>query len=87
MMAKLYAHEMPGTHITALAPGLIHTQMQEYLCHQVDRDLYPSINNLFNTMYTDAMPNIDDAAKQIASALPRCLEYPSGSFVDIRQLD
>jgi NAD(P)-dependent dehydrogenase (short-subunit alcohol dehydrogenase family) len=29
MMAKLYAHEMPGTYITAYAPGIIHTQMQD----------------------------------------------------------
>lgn len=55
--------------------------------HQVDRDLYPSINNLCNAMQTDTMPGIDNAAIKVASALPQCLEYPSGSFIDIRRLN
>ena len=86
MMAKLYASEMPDTHITAYAPGLVHTQMQDYLCHDVDTEKFPSIQHLVNAYQTDDMPTIETAAKLIASSFTRCLEFDSGSFVDIRQL-
>ncbi len=32
MLARLYDHEFPDTHISALAPGLIDTAMMDYLC-------------------------------------------------------
>lgn len=32
MLARLYAHELPDTHITALAPGIVDTAMMEHLC-------------------------------------------------------
>lgn len=86
MLAKLYAHEMPDTHITAYAPGLVHTQMQDYLCHDVDTIKFPSMANLVAAYHTDAMPDIDSAAQRIARSFTACLEYPSGSFLDIRQL-
>lgn len=86
MMAKLYAHEMPDTHITAYAPGLVHTHMQDYLCKQVDSDRYPSIRNLQNAYRTEHMPDIDNAAGIIAESFSTCLEFESGRFVDIRQL-
>ena len=86
MLAKLYAHEMPATHITAYAPGLVHTRMQDYLCHEVDTDRFPSVQNLVAAFQTDAMPNPGRAAEIIARSFETCRRYPSGSFVDIRQL-
>ncbi len=86
MLARLYAQEMPTTHITALAPGLIHTRMQDYLCNDVDTARFPSINHLVKAMDSGMMPTVDEAAAAIANALPRCLDVESGSFVDIRQL-
>jgi len=86
MMAKLYVDEMPDTHITAYAPGLVHTQMQDYLCHDVDTEKFPSISHLVNAYQTEFMPDIETAAKNIASSFDKCLQFDSGSFVDIRQL-
>ena len=86
MMAKLYAAEMPDTHITAYAPGLVHTAMQDYLCHDVDTAKFPSIKHLQQAYQTEHMPDINSAAEKIALSFPRCLEYASGSFIDIRQL-
>ena len=34
MLARLYAHEFPQTHLCALAPGIIDTAMMDYLCEQ-----------------------------------------------------
>ncbi len=86
MMAKLYVDEMPDTHITAYAPGLIHTDMQEYLCKQVDTHKFPSIANLTKAYQTEYMPDIDTAAKLISASFEKCLQFDSGSFIDIRQL-
>ena len=86
MMAKLYAHEMPDTHITAYAPGLVHTQMQDYLCHDVDVEKFPTIANLVNAYQTEFMPDTKTAAKIISTSFNKCLQFDSGSFVDILQL-
>lgn len=86
MMAQLYAHEMPDTHITAYAPGLIQTKMQDYLCHHVDTQKFPSVSTLVNAYQTPDMPEIDQAAQRIGSSFNLCLQFNSGSFVDIRDL-
>ena len=86
MMAQLYAHEMPDTHITAYAPGLVQTSMQDYLCKEVDTSKFTSIGFLVKAYNTEAMPDIDTAAAQIAGSFERCLTLKSGSFADIRQL-
>ena len=86
MMARLYAHELPQTHITAYAPGLVHTQMQDYLCNSVDTQKYPSVQKLVEAYETELMPEIDQAAASIAASFQRCLDFESGSFVDIRNL-
>jgi len=86
MMAKLYAAELPGCHVVAYAPGLVHTDMQEYLCHQVDSERFPSIARLIEAYGSEQMPGPERAAELIAESFPRCLQQPSGSFIDIRQL-
>lgn len=86
MMARLYAHEMPDTHITAYAPGLVHTRMQDHLCRNVDTRKFSSIKHLVNAYQTEAMPDIDTAAALIANSFARCLDCPSGSYLDIRDL-
>ncbi len=88
MLAKLYAHEFPNTHFCALAPGLIDTAMQDYLCdeRQVDAGRYPSVEKLRGARGTAAMPTPELAAEHIAEAIPDLKRYPSGSFQDIRNL-
>ncbi len=88
MLAKLYAYEFPDTHITALAPGLVDTAMQDYLCdnEKVDAQCYPSVVKLRRARGTQAMPTPDEAAVQISARLPELLDHPSGAFLDIRSM-
>ena len=86
MMAKLYATEMPDTHITAYAPGIIHTKMQDYLCNDVDTDKFKSVGYLSQAYQTEDMPDVQTAAQNIAESFDRCKEFESGSFLDIRDL-
>ncbi|WP_136806025.1 SDR family NAD(P)-dependent oxidoreductase [Desulfosediminicola flagellatus] len=87
MMIKLYAAELPDTHFTALAPGLIDSPMQEDLCSQDNSPHYPTLNRIKSSRNTDAMPQPDKAAKTIAQRISNLPEtVKSGEFMDIRKM-
>jgi benzil reductase ((S)-benzoin forming) len=86
MLAKLYASEMPDTHIVALAPGIIDTAMMDHLCDEADASRFPALQRLRDARGTEAMPGPVEAAHQVLSVLDTLKSYPSGSFVDIRQI-
>jgi len=86
MLAKLYAHEFPQTHITALAPGIVDTGMMDRLCDEADAEAFPALRRLRDARGTEAMPGPVAAAERLVSVLPRLSDWPSGSFVDIREI-
>jgi len=85
-LVRLYAPEMPDTHLTALAPGLIDTAMQDYLCGEVDTGEFPSVQKLKDARGTDNMPDPDAAATRILGLLEKLRDGESGQFVDLREL-
>ncbi len=87
MLTALYAAERPETHFAALAPGLIETAMQDYLCALPTRDEYAVVERLKRSRGTKEMPGPRDAARQLIEVLPALREQRSGSFVDVRHLD
>lgn len=88
MLAKLYAHELTDSHVTALAPGLVDTAMQEYLCdsQKVDARKFASVAKLRNARGTQDMPTPPQAADMVIACLPDLKRHPSGSFLDIRSM-
>jgi len=88
MLGMLYAQEFVDSHFTSLAPGLVDTAMQDYLCHEaeVDAERFPSLQRLRAARNTAQMPWPRQAGEIIADTIPRLLQYPSGTFVDIRNL-
>ncbi|MDO6462095.1 SDR family NAD(P)-dependent oxidoreductase [Granulosicoccaceae sp. 1_MG-2023] len=84
MLTQLYAHELPETQINALAPGLMDTAMQDYLCGEADSGQFPSLQRLKAARGTDNMPDADGAAGILLSRFPDLLQEPTGSFRDIR---
>ncbi len=88
MLTQLYAKEMLNSHLCALAPGLIDTAMQDYLCDNDKADIndYPSLQALRDARGTKNMPTPLIAAEKIAAVLPEVLQHPSGCFLDIRKL-
>lgn len=86
-LIKLYAHEMPDTHLTALAPGLVDTPMQDYLCGEVDSKEFPSVQKLKDARGTENMPGPEAAAEKLLESLDKLREGESGRFVDMRNLD
>jgi len=84
MMAQLYVHEFPDTHIAAFAPGLVHTQMQDTIRDTVDSRRYPSTQALKDAIGTPLMPEPRAAGRLLATAFEKLPRHPSGSFLDIR---
>jgi benzil reductase ((S)-benzoin forming) len=87
-LMALYAVEYGETHFCALAPGLVDTAMQDYLCDESGelRKEFPGLNKFREARGTDLMPTPREVAKSIASVTPRILKIPSGSFADIRTM-
>ena len=87
MMMQLYAHEFPQeTLINSLAPGLVDTAMQDYLCEESDAEAFPVLQRLRAARGTEDMPDPDTAAARVIEVLPRLRGSTRGSFVDIRHL-
>lgn len=87
MLARLYSHEFPDTHVSAIAPGLIDSPLMDYLCVVPDPAQFPALQRIRDARGTDVMPNPREAAERVAQVLPELKRrFPSGSFVDIREI-
>lgn len=87
MLVKLLAAENPKAHFASLAPGLVDTPMQEYLCNYPLDERFPALNILRSKRRTPEMPPGNEAAIILADVferLPDCCT--SGEYVDIRKL-
>ena len=87
MMAQLYASEQPDTWFASVAPGLVDTAMQDFLCGHSPDSRFDSLEVLKSKRDTDEMPK----PEQIAGPLVRLIEgiesqVESGGFIDIRQI-
>ncbi len=82
VLLKLYAREMLGTHITALAPGIIHTPMLEQVIRTTDTDKYPSVKRI---QETEKMTP-EQAARLLEETFPKLRAHESGAFLDVRNL-
>ncbi len=83
MLLRLYSREMPNTHITALAPGVVDTPMVRHITEEVDAEKYPSAKRLKN----GPIQNTKDAAYRLAKVFEKIKMYESGSFLDIRNIE
>jgi NAD(P)-dependent dehydrogenase (short-subunit alcohol dehydrogenase family) len=86
MLGRLYAHELPETHITAISPGLVESSMMDYLCTQADKEKYPAIDRIQQARSDGTILSPTEAAERILKSLPHLKEYESGSYIDLRQI-
>jgi len=82
MMIKLYAAEMPYTHLTSLAPGLIETPMMKHILTHANAAKFPVVQRLAASQRLNPL----DAAMLLIDIFPRLKEFPSGEYVDVRDL-
>ncbi len=82
MLIKLYSREMERTHLVALAPGLILTPMLEGFVLSADEEKFPSVKRIKNAPKMTP----EEAAKLLYEKLNTLKDFPSGSYVDIRNI-
>ena len=82
MLIKLYSREMENTHLIALAPGLILTPMLEKFVLSTDENKFPSVKRIKNAPKMTP----EEATKVLFNKLDKLKEFPSGSYVDIRNI-
>jgi len=78
-----YAEENKDTHFLSLAPGIVKTKMQDFIC-QHDESKIPSVAK-FKSMY-DEMDSPEVVAGKILANLDLLKGKPSGSYFDMREL-
>lgn len=88
MLAKLYAHEFTRSHICALAPGIVDTNMQSTIAddNYVDAQKFSDFKRLREAKALGSMPSANKSAANILQNLPKLTQFPSGSYIDIRQI-
>lgn len=86
LLFRVYAHEHPETHFTCLAPGLIHSPMLDYVCSLPEGERYPAVSRVKSAAGTERMQSPAQAAERLIAALPKLLDYPTGAYVDIREM-
>lgn len=86
MMIKLYAAERPETHFCSLAPGLVDTAMQDYLCSQTETDKFTSLERIKSCRGTENMPKPGDFSSKFCQIIDSVRVYDSGCFKDIRKM-
>jgi len=86
MLIKTYAVENPQSHFCALAPGLVDTQMQDYISTHPNQEGFAAVNRLKAAKGTDAMPDPIAAGPMLINAMQQALEFESGVFLDVRDL-
>ena len=87
MMMDVYSKEVEDTHFTSLAPGLIDTKMQDYLCNDVDKDEFPMMNKFVNARKDGTSKKPSVVAKDIVDLIPTLFQLDNGSFIDLRDLE
>ena len=65
LMFRVYAQENPTTHFTCLAPGLVQTQMLDYMCSLDADDRYPALGIIRSAVGTERMQTPSQAAKRL----------------------
>ncbi|MCK5857315.1 MAG: SDR family NAD(P)-dependent oxidoreductase [Bacteroidales bacterium] len=84
MLIQTYAIENPEAHFSALAPGLVDTQMQDYISALPNEEGFPAIERLKAAKGTADMPSVESAAGMLLNAMKKALDYDSGMFLDVR---
>jgi len=86
LLLRVYAHEHPGTHFSAVAPGLIDTPMTREVRDQEDDPRHPSTSRVRGAFREGRGMTPEQAARNLLAAMDQVREQPSGSYVDLRDL-
>ena len=86
MMMEVYSKEIEDTHFISLAPGLVDTKMQDYLCNDVDKDKFPMMNKFVRAREDGTSRKPSEVAKDVVDLIPTLVQLDNGSFIDLRDI-
>ncbi len=86
MMMQVYSKDFPQTHFISLAPGLVGTQMQDYLCQNVNVDEFPETKKFIESNKNGTTRDSNEVAKDIMELAPNLNKMESGGYIDLRDL-
>lgn len=86
MMMGVYSKDIPQTHFSSVAPGLVGTQMQDYLCNEVDASEFPETNKFIESSVNGTTRSSNDVAKDIIEHVPHFHQLDSGTYIDLRDV-
>jgi len=84
MMMKVYSTETEDTHFMSVAPGLVDTPMQDYLCNKVDAKEFTVTKKFIESKENGVTKPPKDVAKSIIELIPSLTKFENGSFIDLR---
>jgi len=86
MMMEVYSKEVEDTHFISLAPGLVDTKMQDYLCNDVDKDKFPMTHKFITAREDGTSRKPSEVAKDVVDLIPTLVQLDSGEYADLRKL-
>ena len=86
MMMDVYSKDANNGHFMSVAPGLINTSMQDYLCNRVDRIKFPIIDKFIDARNNNLIESSEVIAIKLIKLIPQLKEFENGSFIDMRKL-
>lgn len=86
LLVRVFAHEHPETHFTALAPGVIETGMIHTILAQPENERHSANLRIRAANAEGRVMSPAVAAKRLLACFPQLLERESGAYADIRKL-
>ena len=86
MMMEVYSKDIPQTHFSSVAPGLVSTKMQNYLCNEVDVSEFPETSKFIESSVNGTTRSSDDVARDIVELVPYFNQLNSGTYIDLRDV-
>jgi NAD(P)-dependent dehydrogenase (short-subunit alcohol dehydrogenase family) len=86
LLVRVYAHEHPEIHFTALAPGLVHSDMLGYVLSLPDDPRYAANGRIRRAARESRTFTPAQAAASVLARLRDLVDQPSGAYVDVRRL-
>ena len=86
MLIMLYSREIPETHFSAIAPGVVDTGMQDSIFTLPDDVRFRVVSRLKEMKRNREMKDPREAAVHLIEAMGYVLQRESGSYMDIREL-
>jgi len=84
ILIELYSNEESQIHFLNIAPGLVNTKMQDYICDEVDKEKFPNMQRLKDAREDGSMISPKELATKFYGLLDRFYKEDSGDFIDLR---